>query len=745
MVVLCATGVALGITSNASKQKYVADEYIVKVRSGASLVQVEASVAKIGGQLLRALPIADMYLVKLTSKTTNSKFTAMSRSSATSQWMIESIQPNYLYYADAIPNDKYWSFQWDKVLMGMPKVWDTEKGSSAVTVAVIDSGVAYDHPDLVDRVDKSIGYDYVDNDNDPMDENGHGTHVAGIIAAQGDNGIGVTGVCWNGVNIMPIRVLGIDGSGTSEMIVNGMEHARVHNVPIVNMSLGSYSPDEAIHSKLQDLTSQGILVVCAAGNSGDTSDPHTGYPAAYPEALAVAATGPTDKIAYYSSYGPDNQVDIAAPGGDDTISGASSMILSTWVDIVRDSKGAVTSRTLGYIQEEGTSMACPQVAGAAAILLSAGVAQSDLRAQMVDTARVPSKGYNAIKYGAGIIDLNAAMGSSVIHIITPLANATTVSNPKVEVKLLAVNIDSVVVQIDGLDAIAAGSASDYVDSIVGGISFNIPLPGGTALAPGTHNIKVTGNSKISGEALSDEVSFTVASNPVDSGIYLFAFPFLIAPATTSPADLLAGTTFVQTSVNKSKLIRWIAAPQGGTTGQPQYGYVTYNPANSSDIAWNTTTLSLGGFSWYVNGGYFNSTGPGTSQITHPIVGSGYWLVLPTDTQINENLPTLEGRVDFDPSKGYIIRLYTGWNIIGNPYPRKVSWQTCLFKYRGETKGLLSAVDAGWLSAIAYGYDSTISRDYRRVTSRDSLDEYRGYWVRSYVGDVDNPLELIVVP
>jgi hypothetical protein len=390
-------------------------------------------------------------------------------------------------------------------------------------------------------------------------------------------------------------------------------------------------------------------------------------------------------------------------------------------------------------------MAAPQISGAAAILLSAGVSQGDLRVQMIETARRPSKGYDPIKYGAGIIDLNAALGSSVVRIVTPVADSTTVSNPKVEIRLLAVAIDTVNVQIDGVDAIPVGSASDYVDSIVGGISFNIPLPGGTALSPGTHIIKVSGDSKISGEALSDEVSFNVAKNPVDSGIYLFAFPFLVAPATQTPADLLANTTFALTSPSKSKLIRWIAAPQGGTPGQPQYGYVTYNPAITNDIAWNTTTLSLGGFSWFVNGGYFNSSGPGTSQISHPIVGSGYWLVLAADTYINENLPSLEGRSDFDPSKGYIIRLYNGWNIIGNPYPRKVSWQTCLFKYRGETKGLLSAVDAGWLSAIAYGYDSTISRDYRRVTSRDSLDEYRGYWVRSYVGDVDNPLELIVVP
>jgi subtilisin family serine protease len=220
------------------------------------------------------------------------------------------------------------------------------------TVAVVDSGVDLEHPDLKANL-LSSGKDYVDGDNVPNDQNGHGTHVAGTIGAVGNNGVGVTGVAWK-AHILPVRVLNAYGSGSVSNVVKGYQYAAAAGAKIVNVSLGGALPSQAEYDAIR--TTPNTLFVVAAGNAGADVDTTDSYPCAYdlPNLICVAATGGHDELASFSNYGRTS-VDIAAPGVD---------ILSTYPTTLQ------TSERPGYEWLSGTSMATPEVAGAAALVLS---------------------------------------------------------------------------------------------------------------------------------------------------------------------------------------------------------------------------------------------------------------------------------------------------------------------------------------------------------------------------------------
>jgi subtilisin family serine protease len=277
-------------------------------------------------------------------------------------------QPNYVYRTAATPSDPFFGLLWGLQNSGQsveersgradadidaPEAWSITTGSDEVKVAVVDSGVEYDHPDLAGNV-AALGRDFFSNDADPRDENGHGTHVAGTIGAQGDNAEGVTGVSWN-VGLMPIRVLGPTGSGTTATVANGLAYAVQQGAKVVNASLGGGNWDPTLASTIESASE--TLFVFPAGNGGwdgegDDNDlfgvPRY-YPCSYPyeNVVCVAATDSTDALAQFSNYGATS-VDLAAPG---------VRIESTYVG------GS-------YVYSNGTSMAAPHVAGVAALLLT---------------------------------------------------------------------------------------------------------------------------------------------------------------------------------------------------------------------------------------------------------------------------------------------------------------------------------------------------------------------------------------
>jgi thermitase len=188
-------------------------------------------------------------------------------------------EPNYIYRATATPNDPRFGALWglnhvsDRDI-DAPEAWEEQTGSAAVKVAVVDTGVAYDHPDLAANM--IPGYDFFDDDGDPRDENGHGTHVAGTIGALGNNGTGVTGVSWD-VSLLPVRVLGPDGNGTVETVTNGFLYAAAQGANVVNASLGGSGESAAMKAAV-DAAADTTLFVVAAGNGESDNDVNAVYP-----------------------------------------------------------------------------------------------------------------------------------------------------------------------------------------------------------------------------------------------------------------------------------------------------------------------------------------------------------------------------------------------------------------------------------------------------------------------------------
>ena len=296
---------------------------------------------------------------------------------------VEYVEPNYIYKITANPNDPYFGLLWGLNNTGQNvngtvgkagadidavQAWDKTTGTPNVIVAVIDSGVLTSHPDLAANIwvnpgeipgngidddlngfiDDVNGWDFVFNDSTPDDENGHGTHVAGTIAAVGNNKIGVTGVSWN-AKIMVLRAFDKDGFGTVAAEINSIMYASSKGAHVINCSWGGPGFSQSLKDAID---ASPAVVVCASGNGGndsigDNNDSIPHYPSGYSSAniIAVAATDQGDELAYFSNYGPTT-VDVAAPGVN---------ILSTWND-----------GDYQYLQ--GTSMSTPHVSGLAALL-----------------------------------------------------------------------------------------------------------------------------------------------------------------------------------------------------------------------------------------------------------------------------------------------------------------------------------------------------------------------------------------
>lgn len=275
---------------------------------------------------------------------------------------------NHIFQASIEPDDSYYAIQWALPKIGAPSAWDVTTGSSNVTVALIDSGLDMSHSEFSGRI--VYPRDEIEEDGTPQDTCDHGTHVTGILAAQGNNGSGIAGVAWD-VKILPVRVLTGNSSGCtgSEFdIRDGIYWAVNHGARVINLSLGAL-PDfgqtceqtyKFMSTAIEDAYNAGVLVVAAAGNYGASG---LTCPALQPETMSVGATTSTDQRAWYSNYGTG--LSVVAPGDDifSTIPGG-----------------------YGYIS--GTSMATPHVAGLAALVwsLDPSLTNDQVRDRIQDSA-----------------------------------------------------------------------------------------------------------------------------------------------------------------------------------------------------------------------------------------------------------------------------------------------------------------------------------------------------------------------
>ena len=298
--------------------------------------------------------------------------------------IVEYVSRNYVVYPhDVVPNDPGWKELWGLERIGMPRAWDKSKGRRTVVVAVVDTGVDYQHPDLQanmwrnqqGQVGAAFCTDRSDPSNtrtlppgpDPMDRYGHGTHVAGTIAAVGNNGTDVVGVAWE-LQIMAVKFLcNVDGSGEIFDAIRAIEFAVTNGAHILNNSWGGSIGERALEDAIRETGRRGVLVVASAGNDSQNLAQSPNYPASFRIAnvIAVAATRPDDTLASFSNWSP-TLVHIAAPG----------------VDIL-----SLVPRS-GVRRDNGTSMAAPHVSGCAALLkaLEPARAASQLKMLLLDRA-----------------------------------------------------------------------------------------------------------------------------------------------------------------------------------------------------------------------------------------------------------------------------------------------------------------------------------------------------------------------
>jgi subtilisin family serine protease len=291
-------------------------------------------------------------------------------------------EPDYVVTAQMTPDDPYYQYQWGLPAVNAPAAWETVTGSSDVTIAVLDTGIDASHPDFAGRI--VAGYDFVNGDANPDDDHGHGTTVAGIAGANGNNSLGVAGVDWQ-ARLMPVKVLSASGSGYLSDVAQGIVWATDHGAQVINMSLSGSSGSSVLAQAVDYAYGRGTTLVAGSGNNGTDT---IGYPAVYPKVIAVGALN-KELLATFSNYG--SGLSLVAPG-----------------------YGIYTTlRGGGYVKTSGTSMSTPFVAGLAAVMYGhdPSLSPAEVEGIMRDTATdLGDPGFD-IYFGYGRIDMARALAA----------------------------------------------------------------------------------------------------------------------------------------------------------------------------------------------------------------------------------------------------------------------------------------------------------------------------------------------
>ena len=312
-------------------------------------------------------------------------------------------EPNYILRASLIPDDPHYNRYQSGFFEAIhaPEAWSITTGCSGVKVAVIDTGIDYTHSDLTGNIDPDPGYDFINNDSDPMDDNSHGTFCAGVIGAVGNNARGTAGVNWT-ADIIGLKFLSSRGGGKTSDAIRAIDYGIERGVKIMSSSWGGPGDSEGLRNAIERARDAGILFVAAAGNNASNSDLEPNYPAAYPteNILSVAASEIDGTLAWFSNYGAVT-VDLSAPG----------------VEILSTVPG-------GYTWMSGTSMATPLVAGAAALALcrNPDLNYAQLKALLMNTV-TPVSDLAGKTISGGMLNIQGAIENAMNPPEIPLSPA----------------------------------------------------------------------------------------------------------------------------------------------------------------------------------------------------------------------------------------------------------------------------------------------------------------------------------
>lgn len=435
--ILCIVLILIGFSGQIFAQSLAYRDGFLLVRfadsgTGAASVQARNNVVQAagGGSIVRMYSLVPgLGLVQLPA----GRSVPAAQAAFTATIGVQYAEPDYLYQIQRIPNDLMFSELWGLRNIGQTggsagadikavAAWDRSIGSRNVIVAVLDSGVDYTHPDLAANiwvntaerngragvdddgngyVDDIYGYDFWNGDSDPMDDNDHGTHVAGTIGAVGNNSVGVVGVCWQ-VQIMALKIGSSSGSLSTSAAIEALEYAKNKGAHLTNNSWGGGSYSQALYDAIKACQDAGILFVAAAGNSSGDNDASPFYPASYDldVILSVLATTDRDTRASFSNWGK-TRVDVGAPG---------DQILSTLAG----------GR---YGRMSGTSMASPHVAGCAALLkaIKPTITYAEIKQTLIETSDKISA-LADLSVSGGRVNLQRAVTAMDVDLLAPTPN-----------------------------------------------------------------------------------------------------------------------------------------------------------------------------------------------------------------------------------------------------------------------------------------------------------------------------------
>ncbi len=617
------------------------------------------------------------------------------------------VRPNYIRRPADIPNDPRFGEQWALTLIRAPEAWDQEKGQAGVRLAIIDTNFDRNHPDLTARFDP-LSRNFVA---DPPDDNigpdpgvsfSHGTAVMGVAAASTNNGVGIAGLCWQGVTVVALTTTKQDTFLPLDNILEAMQHvidnardsSGNQQIHVVNMSFGSSFPDPQENSLIQQMYQRGVVPVAAAGNENSSSPL---YPSDYENVIRVSAVGPSGLKASYSNY---DRIDLAAPGGDFQTS-------------LRD--GILSTEVGGrYEYNVGTSLASPYVAAAVALLISAGAPVHDpnrdpippAQEALQETANTMQRTVPDPELGWGIIDVGSAIrgfGGASVTIVSPANNTFT------DTRRMRINV---VVRRSTLPQIRLFFMGEEIPRSqwepFAGVSSDgktITISGYELVAPGEGRFEFTVTAVgQDGNPVSATSTITVRSRQQPAGLAMFATPYRVSG---TPEEIFGADAILARYLpSQGRYARY----SGSGTREPE---ASFNPPGAR-------------------------VRPEGSAIPTPPRGLGYFL--------RTNSPAfILGDEFIDPNTAYLIPLEPGWNMIGNPFPFPVPWSACEIEVEGQAGvrqrfSILEAADKEYIRPQIYRY-ITLTGEYTwRTAPLGELLPWQAHWVRAL-----KPCTLIVPP